>query len=110
VGVLTCTDIYAPNDVWPVSGLVDGWSWRPLQCTAAPDAAGVHWSGARDCVPACSAAFPWWPSNPTIRTEVVTQFTNSRCQSFQTVDYSQPVSLTFRGCSSGGGGTYGGPV
>jgi hypothetical protein len=109
VSVLTCTDIYAPNDVWSVSGLVDGWSWRPLQCTAAPDGAGVHGAGARDFVPACSTAFQWWPSNPEIRTEVVTQFTNARGQSFQTVDYSQPVTFSFPACSSGGG-TYGGPV
>ncbi len=104
VSVLTCTDIYAPNDVWSVSGLVDGWSWRPLSCTSAPDATGVHGAGARNFVPACSTAFQWWPSDPTIRTEVVTQFTTARGQTFQTVNYSQPVTLTFRACSSGGGG------
>jgi hypothetical protein len=109
VSVLTCTDIYAPNDVWSVSGLVDGWSWRPLSCSAAPDGTGVHGAGARNLVPACSTAFQWWPSNPEIRTEVVTQFTNARGQSFQTVNYSRPVTFTFPACSSGGGG-YTGPV
>jgi hypothetical protein len=109
VSVLTCTDIYAPNDVWPVGGLVDGWSWRPLQCTPATDATGVHGARSRDLVPACSTAFGWWPSNPTIRTEVVAQYTTARGQTYQTVDYSQPVTFSFRSCSSGGGG-YTGPV
>ena len=41
VSVLACTDIYAPNAVWSVGGLIDGSSWRPLSCTAAPDATNV---------------------------------------------------------------------
>jgi hypothetical protein len=108
VSVLACTDIYAPNDVWSVGGLVDGWSWRPLSCTAAPDAAGTHFLAARDVTTACSTAYQWWPSNPTIRTEVVAEFTTARGTTFDTVDYSQPVTFTFRACSSGGG--TGGPV
>lgn len=109
VSVLTCTDIYAPNDVWPVGGLTDGWSWRPLSCTAATDATRAHGARARDVVPACSTSFPWWPGDPTIRTEVVAQFTTARGETYQTLDYSQPVTFTLRGCSSGGGG-YPGPV
>jgi len=109
VSVLACTDIYAPNDVWSVGGLVDGWSWRPLSCTAAPDAAGTHFLAARDVTTACSTAYQWWPSNPTIRTEVVAEFTTARGTIFDTVDYSQPVTFTFRACSSGGTGG-GGPV
>src|SRR6478736_5510823 len=65
-----------------------------LTCTDI-DGTNVHGAGARDFVPACSTAFQWWPSNPEIRTEVVTQFTNARGQSFQTVNYSRPVTFTF---------------
>ena len=108
VSVLACTDIYAPNDVWPVGGLVDGWSWRPLSCTAAPDAAGVHFLAASDVNAACSTGHQWWPSNPTIRTELVAEFTTGRGDTFETVDYSQPATFTFRGCSTGGTGGGGG--
>jgi hypothetical protein len=110
LSVLACTDIYAANDVWPVGGLVDGSSWRPLTCTAAPDAAGVHHLAACDLTDRCSTAYQWWPSNPTIRTELVAQFTTARGDVFQTVDYSQPVTVTFHqaACSTGGG--TGGPV
>lgn len=110
VSVLACTDIYAPNDVWSVGGLVDGWSWRPLSCTAAPDAAGAHFLAARDVTTACSTAYQWWPSNPTIRTELVTEFTTARGDTFDTVDYSQPVTFNFRACPSGGGTGGGGAV
>jgi hypothetical protein len=111
VSVLACTDINAPNDVWSVGGLVDGWSWRPLSCTAAPDASGVHFSAARDTNAACSTGYQWWPSNPTIRTEIVAQFTTASGTTFNTVDYSQPATFTFRGCPTGGtGGGTGGPV
>jgi len=82
---------------------------RP-QPAPAPRAPGVPRAPA-SC-PRVGGAFrgiQWWPSNPEIRTEVVTQFTNARGQSFQTVDYSQPVTFSFPACSSGGG-TYGGPV
>jgi hypothetical protein len=109
VSVLACTDILAPNDAWPVGGLVDGWSWRPLSCTPAPDRANTHGSAARDLTTACSSAYQWWPGAPTIRTELVAQFTNARGQSFQTVDYSRPVTIALPACSSGGGGG-GGPV
>ena len=109
VSVLACTDIYAPNDVWPVGGLVDGSSWRPLSCTAAPDAAGVHHAAALDLTTACSTAYPWWPSNPTIRTEFVADFTTRGGVDFETVDYSQPVTVTFHRTCSPGTGT-GGPV
>jgi hypothetical protein len=111
VSVLACTDIYAPNDVWPVGGLVDGSSWRPLSCTAAPDAAGVHHLAAVDvnAGAGCSSPYPWWPSNPTIRTELVTEFTTAQGDTFDTVDYSRPATFHFRGSCPTGGGT-GGPV
>jgi hypothetical protein len=107
LSVLVCTDIDAPNSVWPVGGLTDGSSWRPISCTQAPDASGAWRLGARDLNTGagCDATFPWWPSNPTVRTEVVTQITTRDGATFQTVDYSQPVTLTFGGsCPAGGGG------
>jgi hypothetical protein len=107
VSVLVCTDIDAPNSVWPVGGLTDGSSWRPISCTAAPDTAGAWRLGARDLNTGagCDTTYPWWPSNPTVRTEVVTQLTTAAGASFQTVDYSRPATITFRGsCPAGGGG------
>ena len=114
VSVLTCTDINAPNSIWPVGGLVDGSSWRPLSCTPAPDAAAVNHLFAVDvnAGAGCSPSpYPWWPSNPTVRTEVVTQFTTARGDTFTTVDYSRPVTIAVRGtCPTGGGSGTGGPV
>jgi hypothetical protein len=113
ISVLVCTDINAPNSVWPVGGLTDGWSWRPISCTAAPDATGAWRLGARDLNSGagCSATYPWWPSNPTVRTEVVTQVTAANGATSQTVNYSQPQTIGFRGScpsSGGGGGSNGG--
>jgi hypothetical protein len=115
VSVLTCTDIYAPNSIWPVGGLVDGSSWRPLSCTSADDATNVQHSFAVDvnAGAGCSSSpYPWWPSSPTVRTEVVTQFTTARGAVFNTVDYSRPVTIAVRGTcpTGGGGGGTGGPV
>jgi hypothetical protein len=109
VSVLACTDIDAPNAVWPVGGLADGWSWRPLSCTAAPDAAGVHWAAARDVTTGagCSSAYPWWPDNPTIRTELVADITTRDGTNVETVAYSRPVTVDFHrapACAPGGGG------
>ena len=115
VSVLTCTDIYAPNSIWPVGGLVDGSSWRPLSCTPADDATGVFHSAAVDVnagAGCASSPYPWWPSNPTVRTEVVTQFTTARGATYNTLDYSRPVTIAVRGTcpTGGGGGGTGGPV
>ena len=109
VSVLVCTDINAPNGVWPVGGLTDGWSWRPISCTAAPDASGAWRLGARDVNTGagCDTTYPWWPSNPTVRTEVVTQVTDTRGAGFQTVSYSRPATLRFGGSCPAGGGSSG---
>jgi hypothetical protein len=107
LSVLVCTDIDAPNSVWPVGGLTDGSSWRPISCTSAPDATGAWRLGARDLNTGagCDTTYPWWPSNPTVRTEVVTQVTTRNGATIQTVDYSRPVTFAFRGsCPSGSGG------
>src|SRR5436305_12957583 len=48
LSVLVCTDINAPNSVWPVGGLTDGSSWRPISCTSAPDPPGARRLGAPD--------------------------------------------------------------
>lgn len=107
LSVLVCTDIDAPNSVWPVGGLTDGWSWRPISCTAAPDATGAWRLGARDLNTGagCDATYPWWPSAPTVRTEVVAQVTAPDGAVTQAVDYSRPETFHFRGsCPSGGGG------
>ena len=113
LSVLVCTDISAPNSVWPVGGLTDGSSWRPISCTAAPDATGAWRLGARDLNTGagCDTTYPWWPSNPTVRTEVVTQITTRDGSTSQTVNYSQPVTLSFAGsCPAGSGGGGGLPV
>jgi hypothetical protein len=115
LSVLVCTDINAPNSVWPVGGLTDGSSWRPISCTSAPDAANAWRLGARDLNTGagCDTTYPWWPSNPTVRTEVVAQITTRGGATVQTVTYSQPVTLGFRGScplGSGGGGGGGGVV
>jgi hypothetical protein len=111
VSVLACTDIYAPNAVWSVGGLTDGSSWRPLSCTAAPDATNVVRLNASDVNTGagCPTTFLFWPGNPTVRTELVTQYTSRFGHTFNTLAYSQPRTFSYAKACPGGGG-YGGPV